>query len=270
MGTGQKLSLHNSLIYNNLFSGTNMGWYSHPQTDRMPPFYPSMKTFALALIIVLAGTKSYGQSRTPLGDTSVYGTGDVWKAYVFQGMKALLPATLTDWTARLINANEVSLTWKIEEAINFDHFIVQRSYDAQNFSDIKLITAKTGTTSQLYSYIDRKINAGKVHYKLAMVDKDGSVRYSSIEVVSMQQTNAVRIYPTVVENKQVFVESNKMMDRVLIEVVDMNGRILQSSQQSLIAGRQAINLHAGKSMGSYIVRVSHDGAILVKQAVIVL
>ncbi len=85
------------------------------------------------------------------------------------------------------------------------------------------------------------VHSRKAWYRLAMVDKDGSIRYSAIAAVSIQQVRChARIYPTIVESNQVFIESNKKVGRVMIELVDMNGRIAQTEQRSLSVGRQSL------------------------------
>jgi hypothetical protein len=184
----------------------------------------------------------------------------------------LLPVTILDWSAKVINNKDVLLSWKTADAVNFDHFTVQKSTDAQQFRNMVQIAAKTGGATQSYTWTEQQVNAGKAWYRLAMTDKDGSVRYSSIVAVSLQQADAVRIYPTIVENKQVYIESNRKLNRVLVELVDMNGRVLQSEQRALPAGRQALPLttfRAGSVTGAYIVRITGEEGLLAKQSVII-
>jgi len=185
---------------------------------------------------------------------------------------ASLPVTLIDWNARVVNTNDMQLSWKIADAVNFDHFTIQKSNDGVNFRNVDNIAFRPGTQLQSYDYTDQKVSSSKIYYRLAMVDKDASVRYSSILTVSVQQPESVRVYPTVVENKQVYIESNKKVNRVKVELVDMNGRILQTEQRSLQAGRQSFSLNAlqtGNALGSYIVRISGEEGILAKQPVII-
>lgn len=185
---------------------------------------------------------------------------------------AILPITLMDWTAKVVNTNDVELSWKVADALNFDHFTVQKSNDAQNFRDIQYVAFKPGTQVQSYSYTDPKVSSSKVYYRLVMVDKDGSAKYSTVVAAALQQATPVRVYPTIIENKQVFIESNKRINRVQVELVDMNGRILQSEQRSLSAGRQSFALDAlrtSNAAGSYIVRITGDEGILAKQPVII-
>lgn len=183
----------------------------------------------------------------------------------------LLPVTVLDWNAKVINNHDVALNWKTADAVNFDHFILQKSTDAQNFRNTAKIAAQTGSQVQTYTYTEQNVNSSKVYYRLAMVDKDASIRYSAIISVSLQQADAVRIYPTIVENKQLYIESNKKINRARIELVDMNGRVLRSEQRTLTVGRQPLSLSGlpGNATGSYIIRITGDESVLVKQPVII-
>lgn len=184
---------------------------------------------------------------------------------------SLLPVTILDWNAKVINNRDVSLNWKTTDAVNFDHFIIQKSNDAQNFRNIAKVAAQTGSQVQTYTYTEQNVSSSKAWYRLAMVDKDGSIRYSAIVAVSLQQADAIRIYPTIVENKQVYIESSKKINRVMIELVDMNGRVLKSEQRTLSAGRQPLNLSGlpGSATGSYIIRITGEESVLAKQPVII-
>ncbi len=69
-------------------------------------------------------------------------------------------------------------------------------------------------------------------------------RYSAMLLLSIKQPEAIRVYPTIVESKQLFIESNQKVDRVIIELVDMNGRTAQSEQHPDCVGRQTLHLNA--------------------------
>lgn len=182
----------------------------------------------------------------------------------------LLPITITDWTAKVINTKDVALNWKTADAVNFDHFIIQKSNDGLSFRNMVNVPAKSGSQVQTYTYTEQNVHSSKTWYRLAMVDKDGSVRYSSMVAVSILQAETIRVYPTIVENKQVFIESNKKINRAMVELVDMNGRIIQSEQRTLSAGRQSLSLNTpAQTTGTYLIRITGEEGILAKQSVII-
>lgn len=183
----------------------------------------------------------------------------------------LLPVNLLNWNAKLTGNNQVSLTWQTADAINFDHFVVQKSYDGQAFQPVGKVVAQNSNTIQSYAYTDQQLNSGRIWYRLAMIDNDGSTRYSALTSVSVQLPQSVRVYPTIAANNQVFVEAPANVNRARIEWVDMNGRLLKVEQKTLLAGRQQLNVPvgAGKTTGSYIVRITGESGLQYNQHIII-
>ena len=61
------------------------------------------------------------------------------------------------------------------------------------------------------------------------------------------------------------------MDRVIIELIDMNGRIAQSEQRTLSAGRQTFSLNAvtAQTTGAYTIRIMGNDGVVAKQSIII-
>lgn len=190
----------------------------------------------------------------------------------------LLPVTLTSWSATLQPGDKALLKWTATDAVNFDHFIVQRSTDNETFQDVATVAATTagdGTNSsaaQAYTYTDQFTYSGDVYYRLEMVDIDGKTSYSTIASLPMQESVAIRIYPTVVENGQLFVQSPTAISQARLELFDMKGQRLQVNDWSSLEGRQQVSVtsNRGRLMaGAYIVRLSDSQSVLAKQIIIV-
>jgi Secretion system C-terminal sorting domain len=187
---------------------------------------------------------------------------------------SLLPVTLINWSAALAGLDKVQLNWKTAAAINFNHFILQRSTDGNTFSNIQTIAAKTSnSTEENYNYTDKLSFTGVVYYRLAMVDKDGSTVYSTIAVVSMKSETNVKIYPTVVENGSIFIETGKTYTQGKIELFDMNGRAVLNTNSNFSGTSQQVSLQpvngSRLTAGSYIVRISANNEVLAKKIIIV-
>ena len=72
---------------------------------------------------------------------------------------------------------------------------MQRSLDAVDFSDIKIVPATPGSVTTTYSFTDNVtgIKATKIYYRLKMVDKDGDFSYSAVVQVDYTKTNTDKI-----------------------------------------------------------------------------
>lgn len=183
-----------------------------------------------------------------------------------------LPVTLTNWSATLQPGNKALLKWTATDAINFDHFIVQRSTDNETFQDVSTIAAITGGATQSYSYTDQFNYNGTVYYRLEMVDIDGKTSYSGIASLPMQESAAIHIYPTMVENGQLFIQSPTTIPQAHMELFDMNGQRLQVNDWSSLEGRQQVSITGNRGRlpaGAYIVRLSDAQTVLAKQIIIV-
>ncbi len=190
----------------------------------------------------------------------------------FSMTHVLLPVKLISWTAAALSADQEQLQWKCTDAINFDHFDIQRSTDGQFFSDVHTTAAINGGDGS-YAYTDQYTYSGTVYYRLAMVDRDGNTDYSTIVTLSQKDGQSVRIYPTVVENGNLFVETSGAISQARFELFDMTGRMLRETDLSGLNGRQQISIssggHGSLTAGMYIVRLTNNNSILAKQIIMV-
>jgi|GEM_PF-1906793 len=101
---------------------------------------------------------------------------------------APLPITLKSFTATNLNTGYTKLEWVTSLESNSSHFIVQRSRDGNSWENHG-IEAAAGTTSieQKYGFttptsnaLDANKKALQYYYRLQMVDKDGTYKYSDV------------------------------------------------------------------------------------------
>ena len=200
-----------------------------------------------------------------------YQNGGYARISVSMSPLSLLPVKLTSFAALVTAPATVKLNWTISEAINFSSFTVQRSADGGSFKNLQNITAQNSNSSQAqnYTYTDQQA-AGSNYYRLAMVDIDGTITYSNILFAQTTATAGIKIYPTLVENKQLYIESGKAVNQSKAIVYDMNGRKVAAQTLQNTQGRQSITLNASVKSGSYIVSVTDGTNQLAKQMIIVL
>lgn len=176
-----------------------------------------------------------------------------------------LPVKLTAFSAKPVATDKVQAGWKVSEEVNFSHYVVQRSTGGQAFTDIGIVTGQENDVhiETVYQYTDHISYSGLVHYRLKMVDKDGSAEYSAVVTVSLDVAeNNVKIYPTMVEGNTLYVETAGSLAQGKVEIVDMNGRVMLT-QKHVMSGRQQVSIGNSRlAAGSYLVRVT-DGTKLV-------
>ncbi|MEP6712615.1 MAG: PQQ-dependent sugar dehydrogenase [Ferruginibacter sp.] len=188
-------------------------------------------------------------------------TGIVYKVIV----TAVLPVTLTSFSVQPFQNYNV-LSWATASEINTTKFIIQYSTDNQTFVPVGEVPASGNSTGSNYQY-HHTINAvNKGFYRLAIVDNNGPVKYSSILTVPARISKEIKIYPTFITNKIVNitlpVAANKM------QLISMDGKIIYEKSLRNISGSTSIIL-PNNAKGMYIVQVTGDDNYSLKEKVII-
>lgn len=160
-----------------------------------------------------------------------------------------LPITLLNFSALLKN-NDAVLSWQTATEYNVTRFVIQRSKDGTNFSDIAFVNARnTGVQQQQYAYTDQDVFAGmqaKFYYRLKTLDKDGKFSLSKIVELSKSGTNiSISISPNPVKNILTINYNSGKMQSGFIRITDAAGKVLYTSGSI-----------AGNSAGQEIINVS--------------
>jgi hypothetical protein len=163
------------------------------------------------------------------------GTGGTNNDYIYAGSTVVaLPIDLSEFTATNDN-NNILLQWKTVTEINANYFDVERSDDGQFFFSIGKVDAKgNSSNTNSYSFLDTKMsynNGSQIFYRLKLVDKDGSVKYSNhISIKPVFNGITIKnIYPTIIRKGDVIaveVASDKSRTINMV-VMDETGRSLQ-------------------------------------------
>ncbi|MFT3908044.1 MAG: T9SS type A sorting domain-containing protein [Ferruginibacter sp.] len=117
----------------------------------------------------------------------------------------VLPVKLLSFDA-IWKTNYTNVQWKIEDAINLDHFDVERSYDGRTFSFLN----RTSYSNYLkdYQYNDHTADVytnPEVFYRLKMIDADNRFSYSIVKKVKLKN-----------DSKDISVWPNPFTDKILI------------------------------------------------------
>ena len=143
----------------------------------------------------------------------------------------VLPLQLITFKGSLRENNTTFLQWTTSNETNSSHFVIERSTDGRNFSDIGIVAAAGGSsTVQHYSFIDENVmnlTSGVVHYRLRITDNDGLYKYSSIVVVYLSDIVGRIILspnPAVDETRVNFKAASS--GRVQWKLLDNNGRVI--------------------------------------------
>jgi Secretion system C-terminal sorting domain len=158
------------------------------------------------------------------------------------GAQSPLPVMLMSFQGNL-NNGKVSLQWSVAENEEGDHFEVQRSADGATFATAAIVMVTDKYGSESYSYSETT-NAGKIYYRLKMVNDNQSVRYSKILAFQSSATSG---------NKALKIVNNPATDKLTLSFSSTNNQVVQIRLYDM-AGRlqmdQKLNVYQGSNLVS--------------------
>jgi hypothetical protein len=165
---------------------------------------------------------------------------------------AILPVKLTAFGVKA-DASFVDITWATAAEVNAKSFVIERSYDGQNWSSIGVVKAN-GNTAQAssYSYKDFLKVGGKVQYRLKMVDQDETFSYSPVRTVNAEGLVEMNIYPNPATTYVMINTKNGAADQLTIQLFNQAGQVVKQVNGN---GNTVVSV-SDLNMGNYFVRVA--------------
>jgi len=154
-----------------------------------------------------------------------------------------LPITINYFNGAKQNGNHL-LNWKVT-CFNTPSATLEleRSTDGRNYSSIYSIFATAVRCQQPFAHTDLAPAKGTNYYRLKMTDADGKVSYSSIVhlINAVKGMDILNIAPNPIVNGNFNVKiSSAEKTQMEMLITDMQGRVLQKINASLIAGFNSI------------------------------
>lgn len=173
-------------------------------------------------------------------------------------VSCLLPIDLLYISAeRILEGNLIS--WGTQSELINDYYIVERSLDGQNFTEIGKVDGH-GTTDERhdYDFVDDFAHPGTVWYRVHQIDMNGNGEHTDIVHVSPNGDEAFihKIYPNPATD-QLFVHLVVREEGSYnVEIMDLTGRTLLANQHDLGIGTYDLaNNVADLPSGQYILRL---------------
>lgn len=140
-----------------------------------------------------------------------------------------LPVNLISF-AHQLEQNHVILNWSTATEKNNDYMAIERSVDANNFSEIGRVKGGGSSLERIdYSFVDRFPYQGTNYYRLRQVDYDGTVTFHKVIAVEFtgESVNTLGFVPTA-EGFQVQFRAPGTGGSIIL--VDATGRILRTQK----------------------------------------
>jgi len=173
-------------------------------------------------------------------------------------------------TFKAISFNQnVTLDWSVLCRQPVDHFIIERSIDGNNFSEIQTVLGRSMINeAESYSGIDNitGITSNMIYYRLKTVLKNGNESLSNIIIIKNngQTKQTLQVFPNPVKNQ---LQLNILADKTCIAnvyIIDVSGRIVSRFNEKLQQGNNSISWNGASylSTGSYYLKLDIGGEVL--------
>lgn len=178
-----------------------------------------------------------------------------------QSQSAILPVTLKEFTARLVN-NKVELKWITTDEKDNASFAIERAGSDQKFSSIgSLPGAGDNTGEKIYTFTDASPLPDLSYYRLVQSDIDGEKTYFEIRKILNQKEkiSSVLVSPNPFSSDlSAFITVNKSQ-KVLVTLTDMNGRVLKTTSNIYSPGSTEIRLKSmDRAKGVYLLKIAGE------------
>ena len=184
----------------------------------------------------------------------------------------VLPIEFLSFTATC-NGKYAELAWSTASERNNDYFVIERSADAVEFTEVGRVAGAGNSIEQLdYTYNDYGIHGGDNYYRLVQVDYDGTRTVSEIVVANCIESEVdepeVQAYPNPFNGELTLVLDNFDNRAATIEVYDMLGKLIYTEKASAPQNSYETILNLSNlPSGTYTVRVSTTDFVINRQVV---
>ncbi len=170
-----------------------------------------------------------------------------------------VPVTISYFNAQA-KGKQVNISWSTSSEFNNDYFVVERSMNGRTFNALGMVkSAGKAGVSNNYQLTDSFPLTGINYYRLKQVDRDGSVKYSSIVAVNFSQNapNALVLYPNPVSN-HVQIKVNAAPGNYSCKLIASDGRVVMNSTGDIKQINNEINQNLYKfKAGIYVLKITN-------------
>jgi subtilisin-like proprotein convertase family protein len=240
--------------------GTFQNWrisFNHTGTN-------FVKSYSWSPATALSSTNTASTTASPTASTTYTvqitdALGCTASQTVAVGYCVAVPVDLASFSA-VKAGSDVNISWSTLTQINTAYFVVERSVDGVNFTEIGRVEGAGNYTGlKKYSLTDGEPFRTNV-YRLKNVDFNGSHAYSNLVQVDFDLASIQNIYPNPIRdeiNYDIYIAGSEEVE-VVIEVVNMLGEVKHLEQREFRAGdNSAKTLLSGLAQGAYTIRLKN-------------
>ena len=189
-------------------------------------------------------------------------------------LQAPLPVTFTSVKAFETNS-KVALEWKVENEINVEKYVVERSVNGSTFTEVNSIAVlRLASAYNSYSWIDNASITGISFYRIRSVDQDGAKKYSVILKVANGNTSngSIALYPNPIQENVINLQfTNQLKGLYQLRLISNNGQVMYTGNLQINSSNISQTIVTGKQLpnGIYQLEIKAPGNVVyLKKAIV--
>lgn len=204
--------------------------------------------------------------------TVIQADGDrIFTAPIWVNKTSVVPVSLVSFKGQH-QSEGVYCKWQTASEWNADYFELQRSNDGRNFYPVTRISATNTLKTSNYQFIDVEPSGKMLFYRLRQVDLDGSIHYSAIIFVRIENEHndlTVVVSPNPFTDKFTLTFDNALQNEiVLVNYFNEIGKELFARSYHLPSSMQIeIIPPTGLPQGIYTMHIQLSGKSIIKHVV---
>ena len=191
------------------------------------------------------------------------------------GLGTPLPVELVSFSAQA-SGNSVNLSWQTATEINSSAFEIEKEQTGtSNWQPVGEVKASgTSVSPKSYSFSDKGLKAGKLDYRIKMIDNNGSYKYSSVvnvEVSAPANFDLSQNYPNPFNPTTTINFQIPKTDFVSLKVYNIIGKeIATLVNQEETAGDYKVQFDTHNiASGTYFYKLTAGGVSLYKKMMVI-
>ncbi|WP_205510702.1 T9SS type A sorting domain-containing protein [Longitalea arenae] len=145
-------------------------------------------------------------------------------------LSAPLPVDLISFVGKAVDDN-AWLKWKVENQVNFEQYEIEYSpLDSNHYTVVgKVYSNNQSAGTYEFTHLNANSYGNVGYYRLKMIDRDGSYKYSRIVSVRFKDGTNVNVRPTIMSKGEVIhITVTSPLSNYGVKIVNTNGQLVES------------------------------------------
>ena len=172
--------------------------------------------------------------------------------FELQRTDAVLAVQSVTISAEILNTKSILVQWEVNGEHDVNNYAVERSTDGIHFTALNTVQAANTHEAQKYQYTDAAPVNGILYYRIKVVNRDGSLSYSSGTSISFRQLFSLfEVSPNPLQREQLLTVNTVITEPYTLYIYNASGKEIYNGKHN---GNTQVRLNS-PAAGAYFYRI---------------